>query len=97
MDMDLTMQELLHITLTHPQTKTTLESYPININKYIDIINKHNIGSNITISTYNEYIIAMPKLLPVFRQYITESEYQMLLFFKNRIDILVSYTFIDLI
>lgn len=93
----LSVPELFELTLSHPKTQETLQQYNINMDKYIKIINNFNIGSKLQISTYDDYINAVPKLFPVFRKYISETEYTALMIFKPQIDAIVFNIFKDLI
>ncbi|ATY70264.1 OrNV gp035-like protein [Tomelloso virus] len=95
--MALTAQELLQFTLDNQATQDLIDRYAIDISKYLNIIIAHNIGSDIYLNTYYDYLNATPVLFSEFQPYISSSEYSALLICKPQIDYLVHETFKGLV
>lgn len=93
----LTLQELMHITLSNSKTQQKLMEHKFNTKKYINIILDNNLGGTLEISTYEDYLLAFPKFLSEIKQYVSEGEYKIMLLFRHQVDALVYDTFKELI
>lgn len=93
---EISIQELLDITLTHPYTQQLLEQHNYKLDEYRTILLQHDIGSDIMISTYEDYLREIPNLFPKLKQYLSVFEYNTLTIFKPQIDTLVLKIFEEL-
>nr|DBA13081.1 TPA: hypothetical protein [Oryctes rhinoceros nudivirus] len=93
---EISIQELLDITLTHPYTHQLLAKHSYKLDEYRAILLQHDIGSDIMISTYEDYVHEIPNLFPKLKRYLSTFEYNTLTIFKPQIDTLVLKIFEEL-
>lgn len=81
------VQELIEIILYQPKVAAHLSA--CDIASYLKLMRIHNIGHNIKISTYDDYLKEIQPTLSKFKPYIGESKYNILLLFRSQMDSLV--------
>lgn len=85
---DLTVGELVDIALNTSAVQLLMDTYPIDVHKYLEIIQKSDISAYV-VRTYNDYMDVMPDIMDLLECELNEKEYDTLHKFKNVIDTIV--------
>lgn len=88
-------QELIEIVLSQQKIISKLKNY--DIDSYLNIMKKYDIGCNIKISTYDDYLREIKPMILRFKPHLSESQYNILLFFRAQMDLLILDVFKQMI